>query len=201
MRPLIEVICVTYQQPGPLSVLVQSFINQTADNWKLVVYHDGPDDGFVSLMKEFEQKAPGKIVHRSTSVRHNDWGHSLSEKGIKRATGDYILLTNGDNYYVPVFIEMVTNALAESKADMVIFDMVHSYKNANLRPSPPYSYLKTAFEWLQLDMGAAVVRTPLAKAVGFRDKTAGGDQTYFADIRHHADLTICKINSVLFVHN
>jgi hypothetical protein len=121
--------------------------------------------------------------------------------GIKKARCDYVLLTNGDNYYVPVFVDMVTKAIAESKADIVIFDMVHNYRHAGSRPAPEYSVLHTELSWLKIDVGAAVVRTALAKAVGFRDKTAGGDQTYFSDLRHHSDLTVCKINSVLFVHN
>jgi hypothetical protein len=54
--PLIEVIAVAYQRPGPLKVLVQCFLNQTAENWKLVVIHDGPDPEFDALMAGYADK-------------------------------------------------------------------------------------------------------------------------------------------------
>lgn len=43
---IIEILCVTYKQPGPLRVLVQSVLNQTNPNWLLNVIHDGHDDEF-----------------------------------------------------------------------------------------------------------------------------------------------------------
>jgi glycosyltransferase involved in cell wall biosynthesis len=201
MPPLIEIICVSYKQPGPLKVLVQSFLNQTADNWRLVVVHDGPDAEFDALMAAYKKEGNGRIRYWSTETRFNDWGHTLRDMGIKKARGDYVLLTNGDNYYVPKFIEMVTRGIEETNPDVVLFDMVHNYQNAGLTISPPYTTLKTKLAWGFIDVGSAVVRTKLARAVGFRDKTAGGDQVYFADLQGHSDLKVCKINSVLFIHN
>lgn len=196
--PTIEIIAVSYKQPGPLTVLVQCFLNQTADNWRLVVVHDGPDKGFHALMAGYKDK---RIVAAHTAERHNDWGHSLRAKWLQKAGGDYVLLTNGDNYYVPTFVEMVTKAAVETDPDVVLFDMVHSYQNAGLTLAPPYSTLKTKLQWGFLDIGSAVVRTSLAKKVGFRDRSAGADQVYFADLQGASDLKVTKINSVLFVHN
>jgi glycosyltransferase involved in cell wall biosynthesis len=199
--PLIEVICVAYKREGPLKVLVQSFLNQTAANWKLSVLHDGPDNGVREVMKPFLRERPKQIAYRAGKQRHNDWGHTLRDEGLRNATSDYVLLTNDDNYYVPKFVELVTEAIVGSNADVILYDMVHSHERPGGRPLPAYSYFQTAFRRFEIDIGAAVVRTSLARAVGFRDRTHDGDATYFEDLSHAANLLICKIDRVLFVHN
>lgn len=199
MTPLIEVVAVTYKQPGPLAVFVQCFLNQTADNWKLSVWHDGPDDEFHALMAMYVDT---RITHRSTATRCNDWGHSLRAEGLREAASDYVLLTNADNYYVPRFIEAM-NAAVQSGPDMVLFDMVHSYaKSVNGKPiTLPYTVLQPQLRAGAIDMGCAIVRTSLAKATGFRGRERGADWTYFDDLTRDRELAVAKVDSVLFVHN
>lgn len=201
--PTIEIVCVAYKRYGPLKLLVQSILNQTATNWKLTVYHDGSDEQFDAVMNSFAHEAPDKISYRSSAIRHNDWGHSLREEGIKHVTSEYLLITNDDNYYVPPFVQLVTNVIVhDTSTDVVMFDMVHSHTNPGRRTLPAYSYFKTTYERYSIDIGSAVVRSSLAKQAGFRDKTHDGDATYFEDIlRTKPNLKIHKLNQVLFVHN
>ena len=63
--------------------------------------------------------------------------------------------------------------------------------------------LQTYPRKLMIDIGCFIVRTALAKQVGFRDKTHNGDGTYVEDIvsRFGQTMRIGKLNKVLFVHN
>lgn len=197
-KPLIEIIAVTYQQPGPLKVLVQCFLNQTADNWKLVVIHDGPDAAFDALMSGYADR---RISHWSTPNRFNDWGHSLRDMGLKKARGDFVLLTNGDNYYVPQFVALVTKAIDAANPDLVIFNLLSHYTGTDQAPLPPYSLRSVELEGFRIDIGAAVVRTRIARTIGFRGREAWADATYFEDLRRHSDLVVVKLPSCLLVHN
>lgn len=201
--PTIEVICVTYHQKGPLKVLVQSFLNQTASNWKLNVIHDGFDASFLEMMSGFVSNGETRINYGCTDKRFNDYGHSLRAEGLKAVEGDYVLITNGDNYYVPKFIEILSSAINQTKADVVMFDMIHSHNCPGGRQQPPYGYFKTSYRRGDIDMGAAIVRSDLARAAGFRDKSFAGDATYFEDVAQIAgeNMMVAKINQVLFVHN
>lgn len=201
--PRVSVVCVTYKQEAPLRVFVSSFLNQTAHNWDLLVYHDGPDATFDAQMEALAAISEGRIRYGSTETRFNDYGHTLRDRGLKEIDGDYVLITNGDNYYVPTFIETITSIVQRSNPDVVMYDMVHSHNFPGGRRLPPYSYFQTGYSRNNIDMGAAVVRTELAKAVGFRDKTFAGDATYFEDIANLKgdDLVIWKQNQILFVHN
>jgi glycosyltransferase involved in cell wall biosynthesis len=201
--PLIEVVCVAYKRYGPLKVLVQSFLNQTAPNWKLTVIHDGADAEFDRIMAALAAEAPDKIKWRATGQRYNDYGHSLRDLGLKDADSDYVLVTNDDNYYIPRFIEILTEAIQKSGADAVYFDMIHSHNKPGGRPQPSYCLFETDYKRHSIDMGAAVVRTELAKAAGFRDKTHDGDATYFEDVAKAKGkgFKTYKVPRVMLVHN
>jgi hypothetical protein len=82
--------------------------------------------------------------------------------------------------------------------------MVHSHEGVGGRPVPAYSYLQTQYARNQIDISSAIVRTWLAKAAGFRDKTFAGDATYFEDVarvKAPAPISIAKITRVMLVHN
>jgi len=200
---VLEVLCVAYRRYGPLKVLVQSWLNQTAPNWRLKVYHDGPDAEFDRIMGEFAREAGPRVSYFHSEQRFNDYGHSLRQLALQDAGGDYVLLTNDDNYYVPRFLEFLTGAIASTQADVVMFDMVHSHDRPGCRPLPAYSYFQTQYSRGNIDMGAAVVKTELARAAGFRDKSHDGDATYFEDVARARGgaLSVCKISRTLFVHN
>ena len=202
-KPIVEIISVAFERLGELKVFVQCILNQRQDNWKLRVIHDGPNAEFCSIMQGYAQQKPGQIFYEETTARYNDWGHSLREIGLARATGDYVLITNADNYYIPRFIEYVTEAIEQTKADLIGWDMVHSHESPGSTCAPSYSYFKTEWKRFGIDMGAAVVRRTLAQQAGFPDKGHDGDATYFikvSEIKGPATLC-CRIPRVMLVHN
>lgn len=200
----IHVIAVAFQRIGELKVFVQSLLNQSRNNWILTVIHDGPSDEFACIMSDFKNQAKNQIEYCSTDIRYNDYGHSLREIGLKNIRGDYVLLTNADNYLIPKAVEYLTLALNENKTDVVIFDMIHSHNNPGGRPQPPYCFFQTQYQRFSIDIGAAIVKRDLAEKAGFRDKTHDGDASYFEDVakaKGEAGISVCKIPRVLFVHN
>ena len=197
---ILDVVAVAFERHGELRVFVQSWINQTADNWRLKVIHDGPNAEFMDIMQDFADAKPGQIEFFCTPTRCNDYGHTLRQIGIDQASGDYLLLTNADNYFIPKAVEYLNYAMGEG--DVVLFDMVHSHNRPGGRDLPPYSYFETSYQRGSIDVSSAIVRTEMAKKVGFRDRTHDGDASYFEDILlAHEGLFPLKLPQILFVHN
>ena len=96
-KPVIEVIAVAFQRYGELKVFVQCWINQTERNWKLRVIHDGEDNEFLKIMNDFKSLEPERIDFECSKIRYNDRGCTLRDIGIKKSTGDFVLLTNSVN--------------------------------------------------------------------------------------------------------
>ena len=205
----LEVIAVAYEKLGALMVFVQSWINQTETNWKLHVIHDGENEKFSQIMEEYQNRYPEQISFQCTKIRFNDYGHSLRQIGLKNASGDYVLLTNADNYYIPETVRYINAELdkaAHGKPDVLIFDMVHSHQNPGKQKAPSYSYFNVSFKRKYIDMGAAFISTELARKAGFSDKSFAADATYFEEVlkakkESGQKLVVLKIPRVLFVHN
>ena len=71
-KPLIHVIAVSYKSFGALKVFVQSWINQTSDDWVLTVIHDGKNKEFDNIMEKYSQLYKDQIFFLSTDKRFND---------------------------------------------------------------------------------------------------------------------------------
>ena len=93
--PLFSIIVVHYQGTIPHEVFcrgIRSLQAQTFTDFEILAYHDGP---------LHQPDLPLPVPLRCTPERHNDWGHSLRDRGIREATGDYILHFNADNILYP----------------------------------------------------------------------------------------------------
>ena len=199
----IHIIAVAFEKLGQLKVFVQSWVNQTNDNWHLTVIHDGPNLEFEQIMESFVG-AKTNIDFFNTNSRYNDYGHSLRQIGLNDIKGDYVMLTNADNYFIPKAIEYLNEILSESDPDVIIYDMVHSHIKPGGRNLPADSHFETSYARFSLDVSAAIVKKELAKKAGFQDKTHDGDATYFEDVRRSKDgisLDVIKLPRILFVHN
>ena len=198
----LTVVCVSYQRYGNIPVLIHSFLAQTLQNFRILVMHDGPDARMRDILLEFRERHPAVVDFRFSDVRHNDWGHSNRAAGLQLVDTPFVLLTNDDNYYCPLFCEWMFNAIHENKADIAMCDMLHSHNTPGGRPQPPYRYFETGPKRLSLDIGCFIARTELAKRAGFRDKSHDGDATYFEDLlRVGGEVRFTKVPHALFVHN
>jgi hypothetical protein len=192
----LSIVIVTYQQPDELACLLYAFATQTLQNFEILVLHDGPHASTREVVQRFSEEHP--LVPTSyveTDRRYNDYGHTLRQMGIEEARCEYLLITNGDNYYVPRFIEFTFDAIDEFELDLVLFDMVHSHF--------AYTPFSTAPTRWNVDIGSIVVRTEMAKHVGFTDKGFEGDATFMEDLLRDKDgpRKVGKLCKTLFIHN
>lgn len=202
--PKIHIIAVAYMRFPELIVFVQSILNQTSTDWFLTVMHDGPSIEFERIMADYVKQNPGRLEFFCSANRFNDYGHSLRDIGLKNIRGEYVMLTNADNYLIPKAVEYLVSAIHETSADVIIYDMVHSHNNPGMRPLPAYSYFETSYNRGSIDIGAAIVAKKLAETAGFRDRSHDADATYFEDVlaaKNGLNLQVAKIPRVLFVHN
>jgi hypothetical protein len=179
-KKLLTVICVAYKRYQAIHTLINSFLCQTHDSWKLIVIHDGPDDLMNTIMKPYTAAYP-HIQYVETKERHNDYGHSLRQIGIGMANTPSLLLTNDDN--------------------LGLCNMIHSHNNPGYHIQEDYCLFNTYPKKLCIDMGCFIVRTEMAKEVGFKDKSFAGDGTFVDDIIKKFKPRVFKSNRVLFVHN
>ena len=207
------IVVVAYQRPKPLRALVASIQAQTVEDWRMWVLHDGPagDDLKIGHHKHswlelaWHEWADPQIRVMETGERLGAYGHPLRAEGIKRIESDWLLITNDDNYYAPVFIERM---MAKAKPDVscVLCDMVHNHPRKDYLgragKASPYGVLVAKPRRHFADIGCFIVPTAVAKKVGFPWREFEGDGLYLeAVIKAQPGKRVAKVPQVLFVHN
>jgi hypothetical protein len=92
------------------------------------------------------------------------------------------------------------NKVDSDDLDLVLCNMVHSH---DWPGRGNYIAFVTEPQKHCVDIGSFVVKTEIAKAVGFRDKTFAGDGTFIEDIMQNSGRAVKwgKVDKILFVHN
>ena len=114
--PLFSIIIVHYQGVNSHETFLRglrSIEQQKFRDFEILCYHDGP-------LSHPDLQFPIPVI--STERRYNDWGHSLRDMGIRKATGDYILHFNADNILYPEALEEIAK---EIKRGPRLFDQLH----------------------------------------------------------------------------
>lgn len=178
-------------------LLALSLIEQTYTNWELLFIHDGPSDELDENSKAIIE-SDARIRFMETAQRAKDWGHTPRQIGFEElrknnGSGDFLVVTNSDNYHVPGYIEKMLEHFDDG-TQAVYCDMVHEY----------YSWrnFETRLEYSFIDCGCVMARSNTALKAGWNDNSYEGDWRYVADL-----IDLCgakafrKVKATLFVHS
>lgn len=189
----LHIITVAYERPVALRVLIESFILQTNPNWSMLIMYDG-------IMKNHESiLIDSRVTIHNTIARMGNYGHPNRNKGlsmIQCEPTDFILMTNDDNYYVPVFVEQMLGAVKEDTG-MVYCDTIHSTSTHK-----DYILHKPLLKERYIDMGCFIVRADIAKKTGFNYIHYSADGKYCEEcISNMGLLKPVYVEKPLFIHN
>jgi hypothetical protein len=104
--PLFSIVVVHYQGVNSHETFLrgyESLMAQNFDDFEVLVIHDGP-------LLDPSVTFPCPVTN--TPDRHNDWGHTLRDLGIRSAKGEYIIHFNADNVLYPNALEELANEIA-----------------------------------------------------------------------------------------
>lgn len=188
---IVEFIIPTYNRLPSLKMVLASLQAQTDDNWKASIIVDGKDHSAQvrDLIHELKDE---RITMKISLPRTNDWGHTPRELGKQASTGDYVIMTGDDNYYVPTLVEEVRKA-ARTNPGMIYWDMIHNHYDYQLFVCSP--------GFNQIDIGAFATRSDLAKQVHLNTSYAADGEFVEEFKQRFPTETILKIKKVLYVHN
>jgi hypothetical protein len=165
-------------------------------NWELTIIHDGDASG--EVLKTVSLYDDPRICYTESPERYGEYGHPNRKRfleSIEPSTDNFVLLTNDDNYYVPIFVEELL-AMRLHDTGMLYWDAVHSHFG--------YTVLKSEVKLDYIDIGSFVVRTDIAKEIGFNHFDFNGDGMYAeecAALCTARGLTVDYIPKPLLIHN
>lgn len=197
INPMLHIICTVFGRAIHLRRFIDCIYLQTDKNWILHIIHDGPPSEDVKAIMTLYREP--NIFFQSTPQVNGHYGHPNRQLVLKELIlnhKDYVMITNDDNMYVPVFVEYFLKECQKENVGMVYCDVIHSYMG--------YNILKTEIRENHIDMGSFIVKLDVAKRVGFTHLHFSADGTYAVACANHCRvrrLKIVYIPKALFIHN
>jgi hypothetical protein len=137
----------------------------------------------------------------------------LRDYALKNPTkdSDWIIITNGDNYYLPTTVKTIEfYEQKKPEAQFLFWNLIQRFERKFFPQLEKdiYQQLDSKLQLGLIDMGAAAVKTKLARETGFNSREFEADFHYFQDCfknlqkKHNINNPnlILKIPETLFVH-
>lgn len=121
MNDLVSIVMATYNGEKFLRLQIESILKQSYSNLEIIVVDDGSTDNTMDILQEYaSQDSRIKIfpAEKNLGLVAN------FERGIKLAKGEYIALSDQDDIFDDIKIEVLHSALiASNGCDLVVSDL------------------------------------------------------------------------------
>lgn len=187
--PRITVVTPSYNQASYLERTILSVLNQGYTNLEYIIIDGGSTDGSLDIIKRYSDRL---TYWESTPDRGQS--HAIN-KGLQRATGDWVCWQNSDDIFYPKAFEAVAKSIEHnSKLDMIIGDIRLIDEADNLiRPMcyvrPTYKSLLA--EGMVLTNQAAFWKRTIHNEIGWLDESLhyGFDYEWFLRLLNHTSVS------------
>jgi glycosyltransferase involved in cell wall biosynthesis len=115
MSPLFSIIIPTYNRAKLLEVAIKSVIEQTCDDWELIIVDDGSTDetkAFLDSIKEEKIYTYFQLKKERSAARNF---------GIEKAKGIYICFLDDDDYFLPNHLAAFEKLITKENFPIGIF--------------------------------------------------------------------------------
>lgn len=132
-RPMFSIHIPVYNTEKYLSKCIESVLNQTYQNFEIILTDDGSTDTSGEICDEYARK------YDKIKVFHNkNQGLLLTRRfSIKHAMGEYSLFVDSDDFIEPFTLEHIDAIIQEYLCDTVIFHYIRVTDKDEIRYIPP----------------------------------------------------------------
>ena len=145
----ISIIIPLYNAEKYIAECLDSLLNQTLQNFEVIVVDDCSTDNSVAIVKSYVPKFNGRL----TFIKNKKYSgkKSVSQNmGLKLASGEYVLFLNSDDFILTTALETLYNAAKENDADVVYTSAGYALNQSNditlLRDAESNRLLKKGFK-------------------------------------------------------
>ena len=126
MKNDISIIVPIYNAEKYLKKCLDSIINQTKKELEIILINDGSTDSTEEIIKTYKDK-------RIKYYKNKNQGIGKTRNfGISKATGDYIMFVDSDDYIAKNACELLLEKALTDDCDLVVCDFYREYDNGNL---------------------------------------------------------------------
>lgn len=139
----VSILIPAYNAERLIHKAIDSALSQTYSNIEIIILNDGSTDNTWQVLREYQQKHPRLIRVFSQSNR----GTGATRNALlKKATGDYIINLDADDWLKPDYVKTMLRALQEGDIAICGFERYDAkYQFRDKRTPRQFSYAKYKF--------------------------------------------------------
>lgn len=123
-HPKVSIILPTYNRANLVGKSVESVLNQTYNDFELIIVDDGSTDNTKEVLKSFEDSRIQYIIHN-----RNKGAASAMNTGIKASKGHFLSIQNSDDIWLPEKIEKELKSFENSDSGVgVVYSGLYQVK-------------------------------------------------------------------------
>jgi glycosyltransferase involved in cell wall biosynthesis len=183
--PKISVITPSFNQAHFLERTIKSIVDENYPNLEYIIIDAGSTDGSVDIIRKYE-----KYITYWVSEPDNGQSHAIN-KGLQRATGEWVAWQNSDDIYYPgVFSAIAKASKSNPDVDLIIGNMNLIDENDKLIRDMHFvtpTYQAMVAEGMVLSNQAAFWRRKVHSDIGWMDESLhlGFDFDWFLRLTKH----------------
>lgn len=122
----ISVIIAAYNAEKYLAETLDSIVNQTIDNYEILVVNDGSTDGTMDILRAYQKD----YLHLKVIDKENGGPSSARNAALAAANGEYVYFLDADDIVEPDTLSALYERAEEQNADLVIakYDIFNQYR-------------------------------------------------------------------------
>ncbi len=181
--PLVSIVMPTRDRAFLIGEAITSVLEQTYENWELLICDDGSTDGTSEVV--------GRVLDARIKYAELPWGGAARARnfGLSRATGDVIAYLDSDNLWHPSFLESMVAALGPGNGQYAAYckfvDLMVNERKLKLRSfeSRPFDYESLTMKNF-IDLNSFVHRRSLYDHLGGFDERLVRQQDWDLILRY-----------------
>lgn len=121
----VSIIVAIYKSEKFLKKLIESIINQSWKNLEIILVEDGSPDDSGKICDEYACKDERiQVIHKE-----NGGACEARNTGMEQATGEYVLIVDGDDWLELDYVEYLMNLIHKTGAEMAMTDAVFTTRD------------------------------------------------------------------------
>ena len=122
--PAISIIIPVYNVEKYLRRCLDSVMNQTFQDWQAICVNDGSPDNSAKILDEYAKRDSRFII----VTKENGGLSDARNAGMKKASGDYIMYLDSDDFIHPQTMEIAYSLAIRDSSDIVSFTYDRIYR-------------------------------------------------------------------------
>ncbi len=202
--PLFSIIIPTYNRAGFIEKAVESVLNQTCQDFELIVIDDGSTDGTVEILRNLSVSYASSQGGRLNVIAQENHGVAHARnRGIEQARGEWICFLDSDDWFLPEKLAVTKEAVRQNPDHKIFHTQETWFRSGEVLPqktkhTKPNGYVyENAVEICSISISTACVHASVFADVGLFDEAFEACEDYEFWLRTTHQYPVHLIDQVL----